>query len=337
MAQVVTPDNNVEFITTGKVADFKPPEPVKTDAKPEVKAENGAAPQADAAKAATPETQTDQPRGEDGKFKKAGEDPAATSDADEDAKLTEKIQRIINKKHREMREAQEFATGEGRRAIAAERRAAELEREIAALRSGKSDGPGADSSVDPDEPKPADFKTVGEYTRALVKYEAKKAGDASKANAETTRQQSEANAMVNAFAKRQDEFKATTADYEEVVNGSELELHQVGMQYLIESEMGPQLAYHLAKNPDEGTRLKKLSPSRLLAELGKMEAKLEGSKAAPVAAAPKDPPQVSRAPAPIQTIEGKSTTVVKDPSQMSFQELREHRRQEQAKRAAAGR
>lgn len=336
-AQVITPANHVEFITTGKVAEFKPPEAAK-EPTTEVKPEAVTAPVDAKAKAdATDQPSTEKPRGEDGKFKKAGE-PAADADP-EDAELTEKVRKIIAKKHRQMKEAEEFATGEGRRALQAERRAAELQREIEALRSGKSDGPSQarNEGSDPDEPKQGDFKTVGEYTRALVKYEAEKAGKQGKAQAEQARQQSEAQAAIATYVERQDAFREATPDYDDVVGAADVEMHPAAMQYLVESEMGPQLAYHLAKNPGEITRLKKLSPSRLVAELGKLEMKLEAPKAAPATAAAKEAPQVSKAPAPIQALEGKTTTVTKDPSQMNFAELREHRRKEEMAKRAAGR
>jgi hypothetical protein len=172
---------------------------------------------------------------------------------------------------------------------------------------------------------------VGDYTRALVKYEAKKAKEAERAGAAVDRQKGEANEAVNQFVERQEAFKTANPDYEDVVGGSDLELHNLGMQYLVESEAGPQLAYHLAKNPEDVARLKKLTPTKLLAELGKLEAKLE-KPAAPNKAAAADS-QVSRAPAPIQPLEGKTATIQKDPSKMSFQELRAHRLQEASARA----
>jgi hypothetical protein len=234
-----------------------------------------------------------------------------------------------------MREAEEFATGEGRRAIEAERRAEQLQREIDALKGTKSGGPSADKDggSDPDEPKPGDFKTVGEYTRALVKYEAKKAGETGKAQAEQSKQQEHANEIVSAFVKRQDEFKAATPDYEDVVGGTDLIVPDIAKQYLIESEVGPQLAYHLAKNPDEVTRLKKLSPSRCVAELGKLETKFEKA-AAPAKADAAPAKEISKAPAPISPLEGKETTVNKDPSQMTFQELRAFREAERRAKAS---
>jgi hypothetical protein len=69
-----------------------------------------------------------------------------------------------------------------------------------------------------------------------------------------------------------------------------------------------------------------------LAELGKLEDRLFATK--PEAAADKPTQatstQVSRAPAPIQPLDGKTTVVAKDPSQMSFQELRALRIQQRA-------
>jgi hypothetical protein len=337
--QVITPENHVEFITTGKVADFKPPD-AKGEAKPDVKPDantastTGTAPDA---KADGGDKSKDEPkRDADGKFVKAGDTPAVDAEVDADAKLTEKIQKLINKKHRQMKEAEEFATGEGRRAIEAERRAEQLQREIDALKGKKSEGPNTDeaSGNDPDEPKPSDFKTVGEYTRALVKYEAKKAGEAGKANADQTKQQEHANQVVGEFVKRQDDFRKATPDYDDVIGDTDLVLHNVGMQYLIESDVGPQLGYHLAKNPDEVTRLNKLSPTRLLAELGKLETKLE-KPAAPKTADAGGAKEVSKAPAPISPLDGSNAAAVqKDPKDMTFQELRAFRQQEARAKAA---
>jgi hypothetical protein len=341
--QVVTPENNVEFITTGKVAEFKPPTvaDAKADAKPDTTASPKDKPTTGSVEA-TEKSKSEPQRDADGKFvkaeaAKADDKPAgdAKNDADEDAKLTEKVTRLINKKHREMKEAQEFATGEGRRAIEAERRAEQLQREIDALKGKKAGGPDSDDAIgsDPDEPKPGAFKTVGEYTRALVKYEAKKAGETGKAQAEQSKQQEQANQVIGEFVKRQEAFKESTPDYEDVVSGTDLVIPNVAMQYLIESDVGPQLGYYLAKNPGEVTRLQKLSPARCVAELGKLETKLE-KPAAPNKADAAPAKEVSKAPAPIRPLEGKEATVTKDPRDMNFQELRAYREAERRAKAS---
>jgi hypothetical protein len=339
--QVITPENHVEFITTGKVAEFKPPvagEAAKPEVKPDVKTASttGAAPDA---KADGSDKSKDEPkRDADGKFIKAGDTPAdvAKVDADDDVKLTERITRLINKKHREMKEAQEFATGEGRRAIEAERRAEQLQREIDALKGKKADGPatGGEDGEDPNEPKMSAFKTVGDYARALIEYKAEKAAKTGEAKADQTKQQEHANQVVGEFVKRQDDFRKATPDYDDVIGDTDLVLHNVGMQYLIESDVGPQLGYHLAKNPDEVTRLNKLSPTRLLAELGKLETKLE-KPAAPKTADAGATKEVSKAPAPISPLDGSNAAAVhKDPKDMTFQELRAFRQQEARAKAA---
>jgi hypothetical protein len=169
---------------------------------------------------------------------------------------------------------------------------------------------------------------VGEYTRALVKYEAKKAGEVGRAKAAERHQQQQANELASTFAERQEAFMKATPDYEDVVGGTDLEIQDDAMQYLVESEVGPQLGYHLAKNPDEVSRLRKLSPSRRIAELGKLEMKFEKKPDPPNKQDQGASKEISKAPAPIAPLEAKTTPVLKDPSQMSVSELREFRRQE---------
>lgn len=338
MAQVLTNDNMVEFIQTRQVPEFKAPEGDAAKAAAESKAATDAA-KADSAAA------VDQARDiTTGKFVKAdGEKtpkeekaaPAAESDEDDDGAglpdpIKKKIDRLIAKKHKAMKEAEEFGRDEARRALAAEARAEAAERQIAELRAKSGSGPATAKDIDSDEPKPEDFKTVGEYTRALTKYEvdkaAKKAGEASKKQSEQDKQQAQADERAGAFAKRQSEFMKATPDYEEVVEGADFEVPNVAMQYLVESEVGPQLAYHLAKNPDVADRLRNLSPGRVLAELGKLEIQFEKK---PEAAKPAEAARtVSKAPPPITPLEGKTTPVVKDPAQMSFAELRALREQQ---------
>jgi hypothetical protein len=333
--QVVTNENMQEFIQNRSVPEYKPPVEAKTEEKPatpavttETKSE---------AKAQEPKPESERPRGEDGKFLSVEEVANAAAKAaekktedDDGADLTgpikAKIDKIVAKKHRAMKEAEEFGREEWRARAAAEQRAEALQREIDTLKGVKSDGPKPDG----DEPKPEDFKTLGEYTRALTKYEVSQAREQGmKAHAQA-QQKAQADERVNTFAQRQDAFKAATPDYEDVIGATELNVPNVAMQYMVDSDFGPQLAYYIAKNPEENTRLSKLSPPRIIAELGKLELKFEKKPEAVVTTAPAPAASTSRAPAPIQPLEGKQTPVTKDPSTMSFQELRSHRMQERA-------
>lgn len=343
MAVVVNSENIVEFLETGKAPEFKPPAP--GDA---VNAEAGKEGDGKTAAADADSGKDLQERNEDGTFKTKAEptDKAEPADGDaEDAELPERVRRQIGKKHRQMMEAQEFARERDSDAAAEKARADTLQRQLDELRGSKSKGPdsGADEAGDPAEPKPEDFKTVGEYTRALTKYEVAKAAAGAKAEGEKATRESQQQAQVaqmeQAFAQRQTEFIKVTPDYVETLESSEADVPNLANQYIVESERGPQLAYFLAKNPDEVTRLRKLSPTRMLAELGKLEDKLPtAAKPAAANAAGNGNGgvrQISRAPAPVQTLNGESSSgVEKDPSKMSFPELRAFR---QAERAAGKR
>src|SRR6185503_13441900 len=177
MAQVLTNENMVEFIQTRQVQEFKAPEAKSEPANP---SEAAAAKPADSATASAAEpAKAERPRAEDGKFVKAEEakkeEPAAKAADDDEhdddgAKLSDavkrKIDKIVAKKHRAMKEAEEFARDEYRERKAAVERAEALQREIDALKSGKSQS--GTASTEGDEPKMEDFKTVGEYAKALA-------------------------------------------------------------------------------------------------------------------------------------------------------------------------
>lgn len=339
MAQVVTNENMLEFIQNRQVPEFKAP-----DAKPADAPAAGGNASEPSKEGSSPAVETPA-RGADGKFVKTDEqavkpaDTAAkTADDDEHdddgAKLSDavkrKIDKIVAKKHRAMKEAEEFGREEYRERKAAVERAEALQRELDALKAGKSGtGPASDKGDDK-EPKPEDFKTVGEYAKALTKYEVAQAQKSEKAQRTQDTQKQQIEAVQQQFAERVAATAKDIPDYHEVVEAADWEIPHHMQAYIVDSENGARLGYHLAKHREEFDRIAKLSPIRAFAELGKLEDKLT---AKPVVPAEKPAPaatQVSRAPAPITPLEGKSTTVTKDPSQMTFQELRAHRQAERA-------
>lgn len=321
MVQVVTSENLVEFIQTGKVEEFKPPEAKTEEAKEEAKAD-----------AKT----DDAPSKNENKLqeKDSGDNVKATDktvEDDEDANLPERVRRQIAKKHRAQKEAEEFARVRDREAAVEKSRADGLQRELESLKNPKkSEGPVGE------EPNSDDFKTVGEYTRALTKYEVKKAadeaGEQSRRQGAEVRQKQAADSQVQAFIERQAEFIKANPDYKDTVEEADLNMPNIALQYFVESEVGPELVLYFAKNPSDAERLKKLSPTRVIAEIGKIEAKIEATKPTKEAAQPKI--NVSKAPAPVQSLNGDSASAVqKDPSKMTFQELRSFRIAERNKRA----
>jgi len=336
MPQVVNAENLIEFTQTGKVAEFKAPEPKAAEpAKAEPKETSAPAElQRDSSGRFTSQK-------EPAKSETAAPPSTKKEVADED--LSEVVRQKIDKKHRQMKEAEEFARSEALRALAAERRAEQLQKELEAV---KKSGPAPVPEV-PKEPKPDDFATVAEYTDALVSFRVDQRLRDEQAKREREAAEREKEARQREFGKRLNDAKSKHDDFEEVltsIKGTELErVHQDVTEYITESEQGPELLYHLAKNPDVLDRLRKLSPRRFIAELGKLEAKWE-EKTPP---AKEQTPTlsevattarpVSKAPAPIAPLDTAGIApVAKKPEDMSVAELREYRRQqEREKRARA--
>ncbi|HSS29912.1 MAG TPA: hypothetical protein VLL06_02730 [Nitrospiraceae bacterium] len=323
MVQVVTNENMQEFIAKREVPAFVAP---KVEVKPVEKT----------AEAVATEGKQEQARAEDGKFVKAeakteekSSEAAKTAVDDEDADLPERVKRIIGKKHRGMKEAEEFARERDRQAAVAEAQVEELKRQLQEFaKSGPAQDGKSQAKAD-GAPNPEDFKTVAEYADALVEFKLTKRLAEREQEQTQKQQQQAADQVKSAFIERLEKARETITDYDDVVGAVDTQIPPHMAQYVMESDLGPLLGYHLAKHPEEIQRLVKLSPIRAIAELGKLEASLEKKPEVRPAVIP----AVSKAPSPIEPLDGGSATVNKDPAKMTLQELREFRRTEDAKRA----
>lgn len=314
--QVVTSENFQQFVETGKVPEFKPPEAPKADAKVD-------------------EPVKEPVRAADGTFAEAKTDkieavPVAEDEdgltPDEKARFTEQISKKIGAKHRLMKEAEEFGRSQYLERLAAEKRADELERKVNELETKSRPAPEAEKA----QPKPEDFTTVAEYTDALTDWKVDKKFAEREQQQAADKARAEAEAATKAFQTRLAAAIKEIPDYQEVIDGSEAIARHHILNYLIESDIGPKLQYHLAKNPDVLDRLNQLSPIKAIAELGKLETKLEKPVEPKAEAKLNAIVPVSQAPAPITPIDGKTTPVHKDPATMTIKELREYERAREA-------
>lgn len=346
MPQVVDAANLLEFTKTGKVPEFKPPvtEPPKSEP------EQAAAPAKDPTKEAPKQEAV---RNDKGQFTKPpeGDKTAATAATAEqekheggddlsEADLPEKVRKVIGKKHRAMKEAEEREQLALRRANQAELRAAEVERK---LRDQKS-GPAQTEEAKP--PKAEDFASVAEYADALVDFKLKQR----EIEERKQREADEKAVRERTFVSRMRDYQAANADFQDALKtleGSDLDQVPRDMtEFIQESEVGPALLHHLAKHPSTLDRIRNLPSRRMFVELGRLEDQLsrpvdtpkpKESEPEPPAKA-KTETQVSRAPAPIAPLDTAGIApVAKKPEDMSPAELREFRRQEQLEKRAAGR
>lgn len=175
-------------------------------------------------------------------------------------------------------------------------------------------------SAEPVEPKQEQFASWEDYNRAVVKHEAAKIARAEIQRMQQESEQRAAQAKAQA-AQRQWTAKAEKArdrfdDFDEALGSSEQQYPQPLLDAIAESDIGPELAYHLAKHPEDAERIARLAPHSAIRELGKLEAKLS---------APPAVKKVTNAPAPIETVQGRGPQGSKDPGDMTQDEYRKWR------------
>lgn len=221
---------------------------------------------------------------------------------------------------------------------------ADLREEVARLK-GVEEGrkevapePTPESIGPPVEPKEDDFGSWDEYRVALKEYDEelfdyryeKRAGKEKEANATKTATDKEAERVTTAtenFAKKAEEFKSSTPDFDEVVENAPGVSET--MFITIRDQAMPEVSYHLAKNPEEIARIGKLTPPEQVIELGRIAGRLE-AKGVTTATGK----TISNAPAPPTPVRGRGGTAGKDPYKMDAKETYEYEKNKVAKTAA---
>jgi len=177
------------------------------------------------------------------------------------------------------------------------------------------------------EPTVEQFKDYGDYVKAQTKWEVAQAIKADRAAtaqeavkaAETRVQETKA----QTFVERQAAAKTSIADYDAVVGAADVPISRHVEEAILDSDKGPELVYHLAKNPAEAARISALSPLAAARELGRIEATL--GQATPAAK------PVTKAPAPMKPTAGNGTSPTTDPSKMTHEEYRAYRAKQGAR------
>jgi hypothetical protein len=212
---------------------------------------------------------------------------------------------------------------------AAETEAQQAKREAAELRS-RLEAMAAQAAPVKEEPRPdrSKFASDEEYIEAVAEWKAdqrlaKREQEQAEARAAAEREQ-----LVKGWQKAQQRARAEIDDYDKVIEASDVKLPGHIHQAILESDIGPHLAYYFAKHPDEAARYKAMSATRALRELGRLEDRLaEDTDDMPV---PKPSPKIevekSKAPAPITPV--KDGRAVNPGPAQSFEEYRARRRAE---------
>jgi hypothetical protein len=208
---------------------------------------------------------------------------------------------------------------EVRRRGEAERRAAQLEAELAAARGKPAAQQPAEPVADPSDPEPTvdQFETYEKYVKAQARWEARQEVKAATA-AIAAREQGRA--IVSAQDRAYASLKAAHADADDVLGAFTAAGGQYSplvSEFIIGHPEGHEVAYALAKDPELNARLSSIGhPAIVALELGRVLARIEAAAVTPEPVKPA--PVVTKAPAPVTTVGGGAGSVGSaDPASMN--------------------
>lgn len=193
----------------------------------------------------------------------------------------------------------------------AERRAQELETQLAQYKSQPSQSQGAEP------PSLADFNyDTDAWSRAITQYAISQASTSAEQRLrEQATQQTQAQ-VVQQFEERSRDFAAAHTDYDKAIEdlGRNVRFSPEVVEAIATSDHGPAIAYHLANHLDEADRIARLPAHLAAVQLGRIEAQVSAPK----------PKPVTNAPNPTPTLGG-GTAAPRDPERMTVEEWMAHR------------
>ena len=183
--------------------------------------------------------------------------------------LSAKMLKAIGKKHRQMKEAEEFAAAQYNERKLAERRAAEMERRLMAMAQPETE---KQPEAKPERHK---FATEEEYTDALSDWKVDQKFAQREAEAQARAQAEHQQAIIEAAKQRLATAIELVPDFKEVTESADVMIPPVVASYMQKSELFAELGYYFAKNPDVAVSLSKLAGDAQLVKVGKIEAMLK--------------------------------------------------------------
>lgn len=138
-------------------------------------------------------------------------------------------------------------------------------------------------------PKREAFEDDEAFTRAQIEHLADKRAAEKIAEHEKAQQQER---VYETFQEKAEKATERYADFHAVVSNPMLPINESMAEFIAESDLGADVAYHLGKNPHLAAQISHLSPVKAARELARIEAEL--------AAKPKATP--SKAPEPINPV-----------------------------------
>lgn len=203
-----------------------------------------------------------------------------------------------------------------------QRKLTRLERENAALQEKLAQFESKQPEATAEAPNIDNYSDYDSYLTARTAYEVQSALRKEREAQNKANQEQEERKKLEerdrSWEQKVESLDETYHDYDEVVGRyANVKVRGEILQAMSESDIGPQIAYFLAKNPEKLEAINKAdaSPFKIYKEISAIESKLSQ---------PKPSVKVSKLPAPISPVGGSAATVV-DYTNMDFDTYYSHR------------
>lgn len=245
---------------------------------------------------------TDENQGQD--KDQPAEDEAKKAEAEDEKESRSKARR--ERRKAEMERQREAAEAAAKELKEANERLSQLEKVVQGMRP----------------PKETDFADYAEYQAALSAFnsvkilddrqiaEAKAKQEEQQKRHQEVEQQRQAEAR-RTFEESCSEARERYADFEQVARRPDLPVTPAMADIIVGLDGGPDVLYHLGKNPEKAAQIAKLPPVQAALEIGRIEAGLASPK----------PITQSKAPKPIAPVGG-AAKPSKDPAKMTMAEYK---------------
>ena len=194
-----------------------------------------------------------------------------------------------------------------KRAKQAEADKANLEARLQELESKQAPAP---VQVDPvsEKPQASQFNDAFEYAEALAEWSAEKALEQRDIQEQQRKVEEQRNEVIKSWSQKLEKAKANLPDFDDMVASSNVQVRDEVRDAILESDVGPEILYHLASNDEYAEQFAAMPSGKALKELGKLEVQFERKEAQPEKS---EPVARSKAPAPIKPLTaGKGTSDV---------------------------
>jgi len=216
--------------------------------------------------------------------------------AEEEAKATEKSKDKLEKRFSKISKQRDEANA----------RAEQLEARLRDLEAKANPQSIAQTANIDDKPKADQFNDAFEYAEALAEWSAEKALKDRDIAEQQRKAEEDRNKVAESWNKKVSKAKEAIPDFNKVVSNSTVVVSDAIRDAILESDVGPQILYHLASDDEYAESITKMSAIKALKEIGRLEAKYEAQKDEK----PKDKAKTvaqSKAPAPISPLKGGKT------------------------------